>query len=426
YAAGDEAPLALKQAPVAPPEPEAAVQTEDLSEARQEEPRSTAPNPTAGGAPDSPQPLAAQQEQPQHETETESLPVHREAGAAPPARQRLDRKAGELPGSSAPLPAAPAPAPPPPPAAAEAAAPQGFVAFEEITVTGVASEARSSSTGSSAGLRRSADGFVFTERAPLSPFGLDVGTASYETARHSLGEGELPGPGSVRVEEWVNYFHYGDRAPLRTDFNVTAEGAPSPFTPGAQYRLVRFNIRGREVDPRNRVIAREAWAQVEWNATMVERYRLLGFENGGSAGPRRGLQSAGDEIEAGHSVTALYEIKLQPGIEEEADRRLASLRLRWRSPETGRVSETETPLMGFHIATGWEAASPALRLAAVVAEMAEILAGSPAAREGSLDTVFQEAQRIGGRFPGDAEVAEFVSLAGKAARLKGRAAEEPR
>ncbi len=69
-------------------------------------------------------------------------------------------------------------------------------------------------------------------------------------------------------------------------------------------------------------------------------------------------------------------------------------------------------------APSWDAASPSLRLASLVAELAEILKGSYWAKDGSLDDVFRRAQRLSPEFPGDAGVAEFVALAGTAARLK--------
>ncbi len=93
--------------------------------------------------------------------------------------------------------------------------------------------------------------FTETGTDALSTFGLDVDTASYTVARGFLREGRLPDPASVRVEEFVNFFRYGDPAPTRTDFALRAEGAPTPFAP-ADHRLLRFNLRAREVRPENR------------------------------------------------------------------------------------------------------------------------------------------------------------------------------
>ncbi|MCB1036741.1 MAG: von Willebrand factor type A domain-containing protein, partial [Acidobacteria bacterium] len=93
--------------------------------------------------------------------------------------------------------------------------------------------------------------FIDTEEDRLSTFGLDVDTGSYTVARRYLSDGNLPAPDSVRVEEWVNAFDYGDRPPARGDFALRAEGAPTPFA-GERYRLLRFSIKGRTVDAEDR------------------------------------------------------------------------------------------------------------------------------------------------------------------------------
>ncbi len=86
--------------------------------------------------------------------------------------------------------------------------------------------------------------FVDTEDDPLSTFGIDVDTASYTMARSYLRRGNLPPADAVRVEEFVNYFDYGDRAPKSRDFAVVAEGAPSPFASTARTYLLRFALKG--------------------------------------------------------------------------------------------------------------------------------------------------------------------------------------
>jgi Ca-activated chloride channel homolog len=89
--------------------------------------------------------------------------------------------------------------------------------------------------------------FVDTEDDPQSTFGLDVDTASYTMARSYLRRGDLPPADAIRVEEFVNFFDYGDPAPRRHDFAVVAEGAPSPFAATARTYLLRFALKGREV-----------------------------------------------------------------------------------------------------------------------------------------------------------------------------------
>ena len=89
--------------------------------------------------------------------------------------------------------------------------------------------------------------FIDTEDDAQSTFGLDVDTGSFTVARSYIERGHMPPSEAVRVEEFVNYFDYGDPAPRRGEFTITAEGAPSPFASGPRYQLVRFGIKGREV-----------------------------------------------------------------------------------------------------------------------------------------------------------------------------------
>jgi Ca-activated chloride channel family protein len=94
--------------------------------------------------------------------------------------------------------------------------------------------------------------FVDIAKDRLSTFGLDVDTASYTVARRYLREGQLPPRQAIRVEEFVNYFSYGDPAPARGDFALKAEGAASIFTQEPNTYLLRFNLRAREVKAEHR------------------------------------------------------------------------------------------------------------------------------------------------------------------------------
>ncbi|MDX1501594.1 MAG: von Willebrand factor type A domain-containing protein [Thermoanaerobaculia bacterium] len=441
--------------------------------------------------------------------------------------------------------------------------------------------------------------FVDTEDDPLSTFGLDVDTGSYTVIRRYLSDGHLPPRDAVRVEEMINFFDYGDPAPRRGDFRVAAQAGPAPFAGGPRYRLVRFGVKAREIEDRDRrpatlifvvdvsgsmnrenrlglvqrsllllldrlrsddqvglvvygsagqvlleptgdleairaaigrlaaggstnaeeglalaydvarrhfregalhrlilcsdgvanvgrtgpdsilerieregrdgielttvgfgmgnyndvlmeqladrgngryayvdglaearrifvenltgtleTVAADAKVQVEFDPAVVTRYRLLGYENRDVADERfRDDTVDAGEIGAGHGVTALYEVKLA----EEVRRRdiLATLRLRWRSVASGRVEETEHAIRVGEIAASWEQAPRELKLAAVVAELGEILKGSYWAREGDLDDLFARAQRLAAvEYEGDLAVAELAALVGRAARLR--------
>ena len=65
----------------------------------------------------------------------------------------------------------------------------------------------------------------------------------------------------------------------------------------------------------------------------------------------------------------------------------------------------------------FEQASASFRLAASVAEFAEILRGSPWAEGSTLAGVLEEAQRVARQLPEDADVAEFVALLQRAVAL---------
>ena len=132
------------------------------------------------------------------------------------------------------------------------------------------------------------------------------------------------------------------------------------------------------------VIAKDAKIQVEFNPETVSRFRLLGYENRRLAHEdfRDDTVDAG-EVGAGHSVTALYEIKLH----ENAVGKLATVSIRHEDPDTGHVTEVNESISTDALRGTFEESTPAFQLAASVAEFAEILRGSFWAQEGSLESV---------------------------------------
>jgi len=165
-------------------------------------------------------------------------------------------------------------------------------------------------------------------------------------------------------------------------------------------------------------LAAEARAQVEFNPELVARYRLLGYENRDIADERfRDDTVDAGEIGMGHSVTALYEVKLHR--RPKRNDRLGTLRLRYASMEKGEMVELEKEIRGFDLAKSWEKASPAFRLASLVAEFGELLKGTYWAKKGNMKDVFRRAQQVATEYPGSVEVSEFATLAGRAAELQG-------
>ena len=162
------------------------------------------------------------------------------------------------------------------------------------------------------------------------------------------------------------------------------------------------------------VIARDAKVQVDFNTEVVSRYRLLGYENRGVADEdfRNDAVDAG-EVGAGHSVTALYELKLV----DAADGRVATVSLRYEEPDSGEVVELSRELDRGEIRAEFEETSPRFQLAATVAEYAEILRESYWAQEGSLEDVLVHAERVGELLLGDPDVTEFAEMVSLARAL---------
>jgi len=161
-------------------------------------------------------------------------------------------------------------------------------------------------------------------------------------------------------------------------------------------------------------IAMDAKVQVDFNPDVVMRYRLVGFENRAIADDQfRDNSVDAGEIGAGHSVTALYEVKLYP----EAYSRIATVFMRWEDPDSRRVTELSNDFYTEDLARNFENADVYFQRAVVVAEYAEILKDSYWAEDGSLNVVYHEAQRINEVMPRERDMEEFVDLVGKALEI---------
>lgn len=168
-------------------------------------------------------------------------------------------------------------------------------------------------------------------------------------------------------------------------------------------------------------IAKDAKVQVEFDLATVAGYRLVGYENRDVADDdfRNDEVDAG-EIGAGHSVTALYEIVLQEGVQAQQVT-LATVYLRWQDPESGEVMEINRSLTLDAMAVAFADSDLNLQLAVTVAEYGEILRHSDWGADSSLDEVLSEAQRINEALTtlhgADADVTELIDLLWRANQL---------
>ena len=105
-----------------------------------------------------------------------------------------------------------------------------------------------------------------------STFGLDVDTASYTIAQRFIGDGHLPDPASIRVEEWVNAFEQGYPRPDEDAFAILADGGPTPFTARDEV-LLRIGLQARDVHDRARQQAALTFV-IDTSGSMAREGRL--------------------------------------------------------------------------------------------------------------------------------------------------------
>lgn len=162
------------------------------------------------------------------------------------------------------------------------------------------------------------------------------------------------------------------------------------------------------------VIAKDAKVQVDFNPQTVSRFRLLGYENRRLAHEdfRDDDVDAG-EIGSGHSVTALYEIKLH----ENATGKLATVFIRHEDPDTTRVSEISKEIFSTELKSTFEETSVEFQLVAAIAEFAEILRESYWAQEGSLEAVRQTIKGVQTQIS-NKQIDELTYLVNQAISLK--------
>ena len=265
--------------------------------------------------------------------------------------------------------------------------------------------------------------------------------SSYEIVRRSLRANQLPPKEAVRIEAMVNHFSYryaASTAKARDPFAVHLEVASAPWN--SAHRLVRIGVRGGEVSPGQRstetvaTTAKDVNLEVEFNPARVAAYRLIGYENQ----PSKKENSAFDridvgEIDAGRTVTALYEIvpagrsvppagfvdalpyqTPTPTSGAAASAEMLTVKMRYKLPG-GNISElVDFPLVDD--GRPFEAATADFKFVSAVAGFAMLLRDSPERGDATPDSI---AKWAGAGLSDDAagHRAEFIELVRKAESL---------
>ncbi len=165
------------------------------------------------------------------------------------------------------------------------------------------------------------------------------------------------------------------------------------------------------------VRALDAKVQVTFDAHAVVTYRLIGYENRAVNDEQfRNNRVDGGEVGPGHSVTALYAVRLADRVERTD--RLARVDVRWLDPGTRKAQETTEVIEVADVDGGFDAAAPQLRVSYAAAYLAEVLRGTQAARDVRLadlrEIVNAEVDRLD-----DPAVDDLAAVISQAARLIG-------
>lgn len=163
-------------------------------------------------------------------------------------------------------------------------------------------------------------------------------------------------------------------------------------------------------------IASDVKIQMDFNPELVAEYRLVGYEN-------RRLQDRdfhddskdAGELGAGHSVTALYEIKPATRRGNDANGQIATLRLRYKDPGAETSQLIATPVRDGGLS--WYRASDDFKFAAAVAQFGMLLRNSEHRGTTDWSAALQLAKVARGADPGGYRQ-ELVTMVETAAGLE--------
>jgi Ca-activated chloride channel homolog len=154
------------------------------------------------------------------------------------------------------------------------------------------------------------------------------------------------------------------------------------------------------------VRALDAKVQVTFDQRTVAGYRLIGYDDRAlDASAFRDDRVDGGEVGPGHSVTALYAVRLREG----ASGPVAHAQIRWQDPGTREANEKGALIGVADLDGGFAAAPPRLQVDYAAAYFAESLRHSPYGGEVSLSGLATIAAGAAGRTD-DPAVADLAAL----------------
>ena len=165
------------------------------------------------------------------------------------------------------------------------------------------------------------------------------------------------------------------------------------------------------------VIASDVKIQIEFNPARVVRYRQLGYENRQLTKEqfRDDTVDAG-EVGSGQSVTALYDVELNP--DGPVDEPIATVYVRYRRADNGAIEEISSRVMDPVRKNRFAEADVRFQLAACVAEFAERLRRSPYAEGTEMGDILGRLQPVAQELDLDEQVQELLRLISIADRLE--------
>ncbi|MFJ9706827.1 von Willebrand factor type A domain-containing protein [Streptomyces sp. NPDC101234] len=120
------------------------------------------------------------------------------------------------------------------------------------------------------------------------------------------------------------------------------------------------------------LVARDAKAQVAFDPHTVAEFHLIGYQDRKVADEDfRNDRVDGGEVGPGHTVTALYAVRTNPG----TDGHLATATVRWLDPDTRTPHENTGAMETGSLHSSVWTASPRFQVTAVAAYFADALAG---------------------------------------------------